>query len=236
TLADFLFNDEKYLVRIDMSEYMEKHAVSRLIGSPPGYVGHEEGGQLTELVRKQPYSVILFDEIEKAHPDVFNIFLQILDDGRLTDGQGRTISFVNTIIIMTSNIGSHLILQAKEVTQQVKTEIEKLLHAHFKPEFLNRIDEIVFFNSLSEKVIQQIARNHAQAFVQRLQERGVTLDISDDALAWLAKIGYEPEFGARPLKRALKQYVIVPVSKHLLAHPQAQDIKIDVQNDSLVVV
>jgi ATP-dependent Clp protease ATP-binding subunit ClpB len=235
TLADFLFNDEKYLVRIDMSEYMEKHAVSRLIGSPPGYVGHEEGGQLTELVRKQPYSVILFDEIEKAHPDVFNIFLQILDDGRLTDGQGRTISFVNTIIIMTSNIGSHLILQAKEVTPQVKTEIEKLLHAHFKPEFLNRIDEIVFFNSLSEKVIQQITRNHAQAFVQRLQERGVTLDISDDALVWLAKIGYEPEFGARPLKRALKQYVIVPVSKYLLAHPDAKEIHIKLQNDSLIV-
>lgn len=235
TLADFLFNDEKYLVRIDMSEYMEKHAVSRLIGSPPGYVGHEEGGQLTELVRKQPYSVILFDEIEKAHPDVFNIFLQILDDGRLTDGQGRTISFVNTIIIMTSNIGSQLILQAKEVTNSVKLEIEKLLHAHFRPEFLNRIDEIVFFNSLSEDVIQKIARNHVHSFVQRLQERGVNLYISDEAIAWLAKEGYEPEFGARPLKRAMKQYIIVPVSKYLLAHPEAKEIKIDQRDGSLMV-
>ena len=159
TVADFLFHDKKRITRIDMSEYMEKHAVARLIGSPPGYVGYEEGGQLTEQIRRNPYSVILFDEVEKAHPDVFNVFLQILDEGHLTDGQGRRVSFKNCIIIMTSNIGSHYILEAGKVDEKVKSEVNKELHKAFKPEFLNRIDAIVFFNSLDEEQIVNIAKN-----------------------------------------------------------------------------
>ena len=233
TIADFLFNDEKYLIRIDMSEYMEKHAVSRLIGSPPGYVGHEEGGQLTEEVRKHPYAVLLFDEIEKAHPDVFNIFLQILDDGRLTDGQGRTVSFTNTIIIMTSNIGSEIILEAKKIDAKVQHEIENLLHKHFRPEFLNRIDDIVYFNMLTPEIITSIARNQIQELEGRLHEHGVALFISDDAIAWIADQGYIPEFGARPLKRAIKQYLVVPISQHLLKHPGIKQIHIILENDAL---
>jgi len=235
TVADFLFNDERSLIRIDMSEYMEKHAVSRLIGSPPGYVGHEEGGQLTEEVRKHPYSVILFDEIEKAHPDVFNIFLQILDDGRLTDGQGRTVSFTNTIIIMTSNIGSDIILQAKKIDANIEEQIEKLLHQHFRPEFLNRIDDIVYFNMLNPETIKTIARNQIQDVKTRLHEQGIALTISEDALSWIADHGYVPEFGARPLKRAIKQYVMVPISKYILAHPDIKEMHIKVEKDILIV-
>ena len=234
-LADYLFNDQHKLIRIDMSEYMEKHAVSRLIGSPPGYVGHEEGGQLTEAVRRNPYSIILFDEIEKAHPEVFNIFLQILDDGRLTDGQGRTINFKNCVIIMTSNIGSDAILQAKKIDEKVKTEIEKQLHKVFRPEFLNRIDEIVYFNMISQEMIKQIALNHIQEFKNKMAAKNITLNITDKALDYIAKEGYQPEFGARPLKRAIQQLLIVPTSRHLLMHPDSREVNIDEKNDNIIV-
>ena len=235
TLADYLFNDEQKIIRIDMSEYMEKHAVSRLIGSPPGYVGHEEGGQLTEAVRKQPYSVILFDEIEKAHPEVFNIFLQILDDGRLTDGQGRTISFKNCVIIMTSNIGSEVILQAKQLTDKVKQEIEQLLHKSFRPEFLNRIDDIVYFHMLDQTIIKDIARIHLQQFEKRMSEKNIAVTISDATVSCIAQHGFVQEFGARPLKRAIHQYIVVPVSQHLLQHPDTKKLSIDCKDDKITI-
>ncbi len=235
TLADFLFDDPKKLVRIDMSEYMEKHAVARLIGAPPGYVGYEEGGQLTEVVRRNPYSVVLFDEIEKAHPDVFNIFLQILDEGHLTDGQGRTVSFKNCIIIMTSNIGSDLILQAHELSDEVKHQIEQLLHRHFRPEFLNRIDAIVFFKMLTHKDVIRIAKLQLADLKERLEQRGIALSVSPEALDKIATLGYEKEFGARPLKRAIQQYIGVPVSQYLLRHPNASEIAVTVKNDAIAV-
>ena len=235
TLADYLFNDEQKLIRIDMSEYMEKHAVSRLIGSPPGYVGHEEGGQLTEAVRKNPYSVILFDEIEKAHPEVFNIFLQILDDGRLTDGQGRTINFKNCVIIMTSNIGSHIILESKAINEKVKQEIEKLLHKSFRPEFLNRIDDIVYFNILHESVIKDIAKVHLQTFKKRMSAKNIDVTITDNAIACLAEHGFVQEFGARPLKRAIHKHIVVPVSQHLLANPEVKQLTIDCKENKISI-
>lgn len=235
SLANYLFHDEQKLIRIDMSEYMEKHAVARLIGSPPGYVGHEEGGQLTEAVRRNPYSVVLFDEIEKAHPEVFNIFLQLLDDGRLTDGQGRTINFKNTVIIMTSNIGSDLILQAKMIDEKVKHEIENRLHKAFRPEFLNRIDDIVFFNMLDESIIKDIARVHLKNFERRLAGKQINVNISDAAVACIAKHGFVQEFGARPLKRAIHQYIVVPASQYLLQHPETKELTIDC-NDTTITV
>lgn len=235
SLANYLFHDEQKLIRIDMSEYMEKHAIARLIGSPPGYVGHEEGGQLTEAVRRNPYSVILFDEIEKAHPDVFNIFLQILDDGRLTDGQGRTINFKNTVIIMTSNIGSSIILESKIIDDKVKGEIEKLLHKAFKPEFLNRIDDIVFFNMLDESIIKNIARVHLQNFEKRMEHKQIKVTISDAAVACIAEHGFLQEYGARPLKRAIHQYIVIPVSQHLLEHPDTKELTIDCKDNKIVV-
>ena len=235
TLADFLFNDPAKMIRIDMSEYMEKHAVARLIGAPPGYIGYEEGGQLTEQVRRNPYSVLLFDEIEKAHPDVFNIFLQILDEGRLTDSQGRTVSFKNTIIIMTSNIGSHLILEAKELTDKVKDAVEKLLHATFRPEFLNRIDAVVFFRKLSEEDVQQIAQIQLQTIVSRLQEKHITLTIDEDVIEYIAQEGYSPEFGARPLKRTIQQYILVPISQFLLKNPQTRNLSVQLKNKKISI-
>lgn len=234
-LADYLFHDEHKLIRIDMSEYMEKHAVSRLIGSPPGYVGHEEGGQLTEAVRRNPYSVILFDEIEKANPEVFNIFLQILDDGRLTDGQGRTINFKNCVIIMTSNIGSDLILQSKKIDAKVKSEIEKRLHTIFRPEFLNRIDEIVFFNMLDEKIIKEIAKSHLKHFEHRMASKDIKVTISDDVLNFIAQQGFVQDFGARPLKRAIQQHIVVPASQYLLQHPDIKVMHIDYKNNIIVI-
>lgn len=234
-LADFLFDDPKKMIRIDMSEYMEKHAVARLIGAPPGYVGYEEGGQLTEQVRKNPYSVILFDEIEKAHSDVFNIFLQILDEGHLTDSQGRTVSFKNCIIIMTSNIGSDLILQAKALTDDIKAQIEKMLHKAFRPEFLNRIDEIVYFNRISKEALHSIVRIQLQDVVKRLQEKHITLTVDDAAIDALAELGYSEEFGARPLKRAIQHYVAVPISQHLLKHPDTKTLKVNYKNEKFVV-
>lgn len=236
TLADYLFNDENKLIRIDMSEYMEKHAVSRLIGSPPGYVGFEEGGQLTEAVRRNPYSVILFDEIEKAHPEVFNIFLQILDDGRLTDGQGRIVNFKNCVIIMTSNIGSELILKSKEITQEIKYEIEKQLHKTFRPEFLNRIDEIIFFNMISQSMIKNIAKIHIKNFEQRMIAKDIHITVTDKALDLIAKEGYEPEFGARPLKRVIQQFLVVPASRHILMHPETKNITFDTKDDQIIIL
>lgn len=235
SLADFLFNDPQKLIRIDMSEYMEKHAVSRLIGAPPGYIGYEEGGQLTELVRKQPYSVILFDEIEKAHPDVFNIFLQILDEGRLTDGQGRTVSFKNCIIIMTSNIGSDIILGAKKLDDKVKDEVTKLLNKSFRPEFLNRIDAIIFFKRLSEEDVVKIARIQLSDLQKRLQEKGISCTIDEAVYAKIAELGYSEEYGARPLKRAIMTHITVPTSQYILQHPDKKHITISVKSGTFII-
>ncbi len=221
TLADFLFNDEKALTRIDMSEYMEKFSVSRLIGAPPGYVGYDEGGQLTEAVRRRPYSVILFDEVEKAHPDVFNVLLQVLDDGRLTDGQGRVVDFKNTIIIMTSNLGSSEILEASENgnfdSTELKEKIDYLLKKSFKPEFLNRIDEIVMFNRLEKSVISGIVRIQLDKVCERLAERRIKLTFDDSAVNFLCDAGYDQNFGARPVKRAIQNYVENPLAKEILS-------------------
>ncbi len=236
TLADFLFHDPKRIIRIDMSEYMEKHAVARLIGAPPGYIGYEEGGQLTEQVRRNPYSVILFDEIEKAHPDVFNIFLQILDEGHLTDGQGRQVSFKNCIIIMTSNIGSHLILEAPTIDESVKAAVNKELHRAFKPEFLNRIDAIVFFNSLDEKQVVAIAKIHIHKLVERMQERHIVMTVKPKVEAFIAKKGFVKEFGARPLKRAIQEYITVPLSQFLLKNPDTKAVTVDVKNDAITIL
>lgn len=216
TLADFLFSDEKALTRIDMSEYMEKFAVTRLIGAPPGYVGYDEGGQLTEAVRRRPYSVVLFDEIEKAHPDVFNILLQVLDDGRLTDGQGRVVDFRNVIIIMTSNLGSDLILEASSV-QEVEPKIKELLKASFRPEFLNRIDEVITFNRLGENQILSILDIQFEKVVERLKERRLFLEITPEVKQYIAKVGYDPLYGARPLKRAVQNELENPLAKEVLS-------------------
>ncbi|MDR2299562.1 MAG: ATP-dependent chaperone ClpB [Comamonas sp.] len=216
-LAGFLFDSEDHLVRIDMSEFMEKHSVARLIGAPPGYVGYEEGGYLTEAVRRKPYSVLLLDEVEKAHPDVFNVLLQVLDDGRLTDGQGRTVDFKNTVIVMTSNIGSHLIqAMVGEEANDVKEAVWGELKNHFRPEFLNRIDETVVFHALDAKNIEAIARIQLKLLESRLQKMELSMQVSDQALAELAKVGFDPVFGARPLKRAIQQRIENPLSKLLL--------------------
>jgi ATP-dependent Clp protease ATP-binding subunit ClpB len=211
-----LFNDEKALTRIDMSEYGEKHSVSRLIGAPPGYVGDEQGGQLTEAVRRRPYSVILFDEIEKAHPEVFNVFLQILDDGRLTDGQGRVVDLKNVIIIMTSNRGSDLILGA-EKQEEVKAALTELLKQSFRPEFLNRIDETVIFNRLGREEIGKIVDIQLGRLAERLAERKITLKLSPAAKVWLADRGYDPLFGARPLKRTIQAELENPLATAIIA-------------------
>ena len=216
TLADFLFDDEKALTRIDMSEYMEKFSVSRLIGAPPGYVGYDEGGQLTEAVRRRPYSVVLFDEIEKAHPDVFNVLLQVLDDGRLTDSQGRVVDFKNTIIIMTSNLGSQLILDA-ESCEAIKPQIDTLLKSTFRPEFLNRIDETIMFNKLDRSFINKIVEKQMKLVAKRLESRRITLEIGEDAVQFIADTGYDPQFGARPLKRAVQTYLENPLARALLS-------------------
>ncbi len=216
-LAGFLFDSEEHLIRIDMSEFMEKHSVARLIGAPPGYVGYDEGGYLTEAVRRKPYSVVLFDEIEKAHPDVFNVLLQVLDDGRLTDGQGRTVDFKNTVLIMTSNIGSPLIQSmAGRPYEEVKDAVFGELKNHFRPEFLNRIDEIVVFHGLDAKQIGEIARIQLRTLTNRLGKMDLSLKVSDQAVDELAKVGFDPVFGARPLKRAIQQRIENPLSKLIL--------------------
>jgi ATP-dependent Clp protease ATP-binding subunit ClpB len=216
-LASFMFDSEDHLIRIDMSEFMEKHSVARLIGAPPGYVGYEEGGYLTEAVRRKPYSVILLDEVEKAHPDVFNILLQVLDDGRLTDGQGRTVDFKNTVIVMTSNIGSHMIQSmVGQDSEDIKEAVWDELKNHFRPEFLNRIDETVVFHALNAGHIQEIAKIQIQILAARLAQQDLTLEVSAAALAELAKVGFDPVFGARPLKRAIQQRIENPLAKLLL--------------------
>jgi len=216
-LAGFLFDSEDHLIRMDMSEFMEKHSVARLIGAPPGYVGYEEGGYLTEAVRRKPYSVLLLDEVEKAHPDVFNVLLQVLDDGRLTDGQGRTVDFKNTVIVMTSNIGSHLIqAMVGEPREDIKDAVWGELKNHFRPEFLNRIDETVVFHSLDAKHIESIAKIQLQILEARLAKMDLHLEVSTAAVAELAKVGFDPVFGARPLKRAVQQRIENPLSKLLL--------------------
>jgi len=212
-----LFDSEDHLIRIDMSEFMEKHSVSRMIGAPPGYVGYDEGGYLTEAVRRKPYSVILLDEVEKAHPDVFNILLQVLDDGRLTDGQGRTVDFKNTVIVMTSNIGSPMIQSmVGRDNAEIKDAVWEELKNHFRPEFLNRIDETVVFHSLDASHIARIAKIQLDFLGQRLAHMDLHLDVSPAALAELAKVGFDPVYGARPLKRAIQQRIENPLSKLLL--------------------
>jgi ATP-dependent Clp protease ATP-binding subunit ClpB len=214
-LAEFLFDDENAIVRLDMSEYMEKHTVARLIGAPPGYVGYEEGGQLSEAVRRKPYSVVLFDEVEKAHGDVFNVLLQVLDDGRITDGQGRTVDFKNTVIIMTSNIGSQFIMEDLKVEERNKRVMEAL-RGHFRPEFLNRVDEIVIFDRLSDKEIGKIVDIQLARLEKRLGKQNLKLELSDKARAFLAKEGYDPAYGARPLKRVIQQKILDPLSMEIL--------------------
>ncbi len=244
-LAEFLFDDESQMTRIDMSEYQEKHSVSRLIGAPPGYVGYDEGGQLTEAVRRKPYSVVLLDEIEKAHPDVFNILLQVLDDGRLTDNKGRTVDFKNTIIIMTSNLGSNLIQEefeksgnqiTPELIETSKREVMELLRKTIRPELLNRIDEIVTFTPLSKERIREIVGLQFASVQKMLAKNGVTLDITPAAIDWLANVGYDPMYGARPVKRALQTYVLNDLSKRILAGDVSKDkpMTVDLANNELV--
>ncbi|MBE6409733.1 MAG: ATP-dependent chaperone ClpB [Akkermansiaceae bacterium] len=227
-LAEFLFDDEAAMVRIDMSEYMEKHSVARLIGAPPGYVGYDEGGQLTETVRRRPYSVVLFDEIEKAHPDVFNVLLQVLDDGRITDGQGRTVDFTNTVLIMTSNIGSQFILNEQDAATR-NTKALDALRGHFRPEFLNRIDEIIIFDRLQESDLRQIVNIQLERVRKRLAARNLSLELSDAAAALVAAHGYDPVYGARPLKRAIQQDILDPLSLAILEgrYPEGSTIRVD---------
>lgn len=214
-LARILFNDEHAMTRIDMSEYMESHAVARLIGAPPGYVGYDEGGQLTEAVKRRPYSVVLFDEIEKAHPQVFNIFLQILDDGRLTDSKGVTVDFRNTIIIMTSNLGGELIREAKD-KDEAKRKVWDVLHGHFKPEFLNRLDSVIIYNSLSPKELLKISEQHLERVKERMAENSVELKITDELAMHFAEVGYDPVFGARPLRRAVEEYLVDEIAMRII--------------------
>nr|MCR4791100.1 ATP-dependent chaperone ClpB [Treponemataceae bacterium] len=233
TLADFLFNDEKALTRIDMSEYMEKFSVSRLIGAPPGYVGYDEGGQLTEAVRRRPYSVVLFDEIEKAHPDVFNILLQVLDDGRLTDSQGRIVDFKNTIIIMTSNLGSNLILEAdtQEKLDSLKGQINDMLKQNFRPEFINRIDETIMFSRLGKECIEDIVKLQLERVSNRLEARRIKLVFEQSAIDFLCEVGYDPLFGARPIKRAIQTYVENPFARELLSGKYCENSVVKVIHD-----
>ena len=240
-LAEFLFDSEKTLVRMDMSEYMEKFSVQRLIGAPPGYVGYEEGGQLTEVVRRKPYSVILFDEIEKAHPDVFNILLQVMDDGRLTDGQGRTVNFTNTIIIMTSNIASNEIQIkgfSKDSQSPINDEIMGLLKSHFRPEFLNRIDEIITFGSLSEENILKIVDIQLELVRKRLESKKMLLEVTIGAKKFLARLGYDQNFGARPLKRVIQKRILDELAIEILAgkYKEGDTIKIDEKNDEIIFI
>jgi ATP-dependent Clp protease ATP-binding subunit ClpB len=235
-LAEYLFDDERALIRIDMSEYQEKHTVARLLGAPPGYIGFEEGGQLTEAVRRRPYSVILFDEVEKAHPDVFNVFLQILDDGRLTDGQGHTVDFKNTIVIMTSNIGSHRILDyhgsfdGAEYAIMRATVLDEL-RQHFRPEFLNRVDEIIVFHALTEDELLTIVDLQLTRLRQRLAERRITLVLSDEAKRHIVKVGYDPHYGARPLKRTIQKELETPLGRKILSGELQPGATVDVGFD-----
>ena len=217
-LAEFLFDDEQAMVRIDMSEYMEKHAVARLIGAPPGYVGYEEGGSLTEAVRRRPYQVILFDEVEKAHPDVFNVLLQVLDDGRLTDGQGRTVDFSNTLIVMTSNLGSQVIAELPDSAdvEEARDAVMELVRGAFRPEFLNRLDETILFHRLGRDQMAGIVEIQIGRLAGRLADRKIVLDLDEEAQKWLAEAGYDPVYGARPLARTIQRQVQNPLSELIL--------------------
>ncbi len=233
-LAEFMFDSEQALVRIDMSEYMEKHSVARLIGAPPGYVGYEEGGQLTEAVRRRPYSVILLDEIEKAHPDVFNTLLQIMDDGRLTDGQGRTVDFKNTVLIMTSNVGSQYIA-AETLEEKVREQVEEALTQTFPPEFLNRIDDIVIFHRLSKQDLAKIVEIQVAQLARRVEERGIQIELTDKARELLGNLGFDPTYGARPLKRVIQKNLIDVLALKLLEGEFAEGdaVLVDVKDGAL---
>ena len=239
-LAASLFDDENNMIRLDMSEYMEKHTVARLIGAPPGYVGYDEGGQLTEAVRRHPYSVILLDEVEKAHADVFNVLLQILDDGRLTDGHGRTVDFKNTVVIMTSNVGSHHILEYRggddpDAYERMKRDVLEVLQQQFRPEFLNRVDETVVFHSLGRKDLKEIVDIQLERLRVRLSERHITLQLSDRAKDYLADRGYDPTYGARPLKRLIQREIETALGRKILAGEVGERSKVvvDFKKDKL---
>jgi ATP-dependent Clp protease ATP-binding subunit ClpB len=242
-LAEFLFDSSEAMIRIDMSEFMEKHSVARLIGAPPGYVGYEEGGYLTEAVRRRPYSLILLDEVEKAHSDVFNILLQVLDDGRLTDGQGRTVDFRNTVIVMTSNLGSHQIQElsgdgSAEAYTQMKAAVMGVVQAHFRPEFINRLDDIVVFHPLDKAQIKSIARIQLGGLDKRLAERGLKIELSDRALELLGNVGFDPVYGARPLKRAIQSQLENPLAQQILSGQflSGDTIRVDAEGGQLVFV
>jgi ATP-dependent Clp protease ATP-binding subunit ClpB len=236
-LAEFLFDTEEALIRVDMSEFMEKHSVARLIGAPPGYIGYEDGGTLTEAVRRRPYSVILLDEVEKAHPDVFGVLLQVLDDGRLTDGQGRTVDFRNTIIVITSNLGSDIIqeLAGEERYEQMKQAVMEVVGQHFRPEFVNRLDEIIVFHPLQRDEIQRIARLQVEIVAGRLAASGIGLELTPAALEHLANAGYDPIYGARPLKRVIQSSLGNPLAREILAgnYPSGRTVVVDVDDGKL---
>ena len=238
-LAGFLFDDDQAMVRIDMSEFMEKHAVSRLIGAPPGYVGYDEGGVLTEAVRRRPYQVVLFDEVEKAHPDVFNVLLQVLDDGRLTDGQGRTVDFKNTLIILTSNLGSEYLANLKEGEDSsvVRDQVMGVVRQAFRPEFLNRLDEIILFNRLSRKDMTSIVDIQLQRLQDLLADRKLALDLDTKAKEWLAEAGYDPVYGARPLKRVIQRELQNPLATMILEgrFKPNEVIKVSADKDGLTI-
>jgi ATP-dependent Clp protease ATP-binding subunit ClpB len=243
-LAEFLFDDEDSMIRIDMSEYQERHSISRLIGAPPGYVGYEESGQLSEAVRRKPYSVVLLDEIEKAHPDVFNILLQVLDDGRLTDNKGRTVDFKNTVIIMTSNVGSHIINEKlhgdgkpdEKTVEQVRHEVLTLLKQQMRPEFLNRIDEIIMFDPLNEENIKDIVQMHLKDVSKKLETSGMQINFTDAATSHVASVGYDPQYGARPVKRVIQRQILNELSKMILAESidKIRPITVDYDEKGLV--
>jgi ATP-dependent Clp protease ATP-binding subunit ClpB len=236
-LAAFIFDSEQAMIRIDMSEFMEKHSVARLIGAPPGYVGYEEGGYLTEAVRRRPYSVVLFDEIEKAHPEVFNVLLQILDDGRMTDGQGRTVDFKNTLVIMTSNIGSQWIQElAASDRQKMEQRVTDALRQHFKPEFLNRIDETIIFQNLTPEQLVEIVEIQIKKLQARLADRNIELILSHSALSLIADKGYDPVYGARPLKRVIQQYIENPLSMEILKGSIADGAKVNAEVEGEQIV
>jgi ATP-dependent Clp protease ATP-binding subunit ClpB len=239
-LAEFLFNDENLMTRIDMSEYQERHTVSRLVGAPPGYVGYEEGGQLTEAVRRKPYSVVLLDEIEKAHPDVFNVLLQVLDDGRLTDNKGRVVNFKNTIIVMTSNVGSSIIQQnlqnmnennRDEILERTRNEVFELLRKTMRPEFLNRIDELIMFTPLTRKEIREIVRLQFNDLSAKLADMGMNITITDGAVDLVAEQGYDPQFGARPIKRLIQRNILNDLSKRILEGSLKKDQAVVIDRD-----
>ena len=236
-LADFLFDDERAMVRIDMSEYSEKHSVARLVGAPPGYVGYDEGGQLTEAVRRRPYSVVLLDEVEKAHPEVFDILLQVLDDGRLTDGQGRTVDFRNTLLILTSNLASSYLVDPTLEPEQKKESVLAVVRQSFKPEFLNRLDEIVLFDALTQEDLARIVDLQLALLEKRLAARRITVTVTDQARAWLTETGYDPAYGARPLRRLIQTAIGDPLAKLLISGEvtDGSRVEVDRSTDGLVL-